>query len=197
MSVEGQRELACPWRAVLGQEVKELASGKTSRICSHSEAESIVFFSQDWMRSEPEVEGKESGWVWLRCVTCASGITGMWFHTSHGPHMWPYPDVLLTLHSVGSLDAYQELIPCHVQSSTFLLYETQMNIILLEVILFIESLKKWKGSLASNCWKSKTYSSSAFSIPEGLKLQVLSWEYRLLIFQIKGKMLHEAYWKLL
>lgn len=51
--------------------------------------------------------------------------------------MWPHPDVLLTLHSIGSLDASWELISYHVQSS---LYEAQMNIILLEVILFIVSL---------------------------------------------------------
>lgn len=47
LSVEGQGELACSWRAVLGQAMKELATGKSSRIklqiCSHFEAESIVF----------------------------------------------------------------------------------------------------------------------------------------------------------
>lgn len=43
LSVEGQGELACSWRAVLGQAMKELATGESSRICSHFEAESIVF----------------------------------------------------------------------------------------------------------------------------------------------------------
>lgn len=70
--------------------------------------------------------------------------------------MWPHPDVMLTFRSMGSLDAYRELIPCQVQSSAFLLYEAQINTLLLEVILFIGRLKKLKGSLASNCWESKT-----------------------------------------
>lgn len=56
--------------------------------------------------------------------------------------MWPHPDVMLTFRSVGSLDAYRELIPCQVQSSAFLLYEAQIDTLLLEVILFIGRLKK-------------------------------------------------------